>query len=917
MKKADAGGTAFADLVWKPIVLIEMKKRGVDLRKHFRQAFDYWTRLVPNRPRYVVLCNFDEFWVYDFENQMDYPVDQLPLVDLPDNWGPLAFLFPGEEQPIFGSDHDAVTRKAADRLANCFNNLIARHVDRASAQRFTLQMLVSLFSEHIGLLDQYFVTRLIEECQDGGSSFDLIGGLFNAMNTPGGVSGGRFKGVKYFNGGLFASPALIDLAPDELSELRVASRFNWATVSPEIFGTIFEHTISGTHGGKDERHAHGSHFTSPADIMKIITPTIVEPWREQIENASTVKRLNDLLGRIHSYTVLDPACGSGNFLYIAYRELKRLEARLFDRLAEKSSNINQGMFGFVDTKQFYGLDINSFAIELAKVTMMIARKLAIDEFHTIEPALPLGNLDSNFIVRDALIDKAGHPTAWPQVDVIIGNPPFLDARKMTIEFGRTYVGLLEAAYPEVPRRADYCTYWIRKTNDAISNCLPSDRLGGRAGLVGTQNIRNNQSRIGGLDYVVSTGTIVEAVDNQPWSGEAVVHVSIVNWIKTHDPAIIPDGRRLWSQVPKLLPAARRKPGKGSAAKEYELNFRIVDNINSALSAEIDVSGAKPLPCNRSPKKCFEGQQPGHKGFRIKRAEFLALPQDVRESGIVYPYLVGAEMVSGRFESSPQYVIDFGDRDILEASQFPVLMDLVRQRVLPKWQRNANSEHSDTGKQTGEHQNRLGTWWRLKRRRRDLIDSISLLPRYFVCVRHTKRPIFQFVNSDIRPDSSLTCFAFADDYSFGVLQSHVHWLWFISKCSNIKVEPRYTSDTIFDTFPWPQSPSSAQIDAIAETGRRLRQVRATSLAKKGGLRAMYRTLDMPGRNQLRDSHKELDAAVISAYGFSSKQDLLTQILKLNADVSARMFSGQAVVSPGIPPDYPHPKKLITDDCIKPK
>lgn len=141
--KEDGGGTAFADFVWKPVVLIEMKRRGADLSRHFRQAFDYWIRLVPGRPRYVVLCNFDEFWIYDFETQMDSPVDRLRLADLPDRYGPLAFLFPTPEKPVFGNDHEAVTREAADRLAVCFNKLIVRGIERPLAQRFVLQMLVA------------------------------------------------------------------------------------------------------------------------------------------------------------------------------------------------------------------------------------------------------------------------------------------------------------------------------------------------------------------------------------------------------------------------------------------------------------------------------------------------------------------------------------------------------------------------------------------------------------------------------------------------------------------------------------------------------------------------------------------------------------------------------------------------------
>lgn len=142
--KEDGGGTAFADYVWKPVVLVEMKKRGQNLGRHFRQAFDYWIRLAPNRPKYVVLCNFDEFWIYDFDSaQIDTPLDVVKLTDLSERWGPLAFLFPTNEKPVFGNDHEAVTREAADRLAVCFNHLVARGIERPLAQRFILQMLVS------------------------------------------------------------------------------------------------------------------------------------------------------------------------------------------------------------------------------------------------------------------------------------------------------------------------------------------------------------------------------------------------------------------------------------------------------------------------------------------------------------------------------------------------------------------------------------------------------------------------------------------------------------------------------------------------------------------------------------------------------------------------------------------------------
>jgi type II restriction/modification system DNA methylase subunit YeeA len=391
--KEDGGGTAFADCVWKPLVLIEMKKRGTDLAKHHRQAFEYWTRLVPGRPHYVVLCNFDEFWVYDFDVQLDEPMDRVAIAELPERFGPLAFLFPTEERPVFAVNKEEVTRTSADRLATLFSKLVARNVERDTAQRFVLQCLIALFSEDIGLLDEYMFTRLLEECKTPAQAYDLIGGLFEAMNTPGKTFGGRFRGVDYFNGGIFATPSKLEIQNDEVSLLKQAAKPNWKNVRPEIFGTIFQHSVEA-----EERRAFGAHFTSAIDIMKVIKPTITDPWETLIGRARSLSALQSLHERMQHYRVLDPACGSGNFLYLAYREVKRLEKKLFDRMDEVSGREDkQRRISFVTARQFYGIDIIPFAVELAKVTMMIARKLAIEELKIDEPALPFDDLDDNFM----------------------------------------------------------------------------------------------------------------------------------------------------------------------------------------------------------------------------------------------------------------------------------------------------------------------------------------------------------------------------------------------------------------------------------------------------------------------------------------------------------------------------------------
>ena len=180
----DTQGTGYADLVWKPRVLIEMKKRGERLQLHFRQAFDYWLRLVPNRPRFVILCNFDEFWIYDFDRQIDEPVDRVATTDLPRRYPALNFLFPDRLNPQFGVDREAITREAASQVGELFRRLVGRGEDRARAQRFILQLVVAMFAEDSEMMPRGIVSRMVDDCLGKGeSSFDLFGALFRQMDT--------------------------------------------------------------------------------------------------------------------------------------------------------------------------------------------------------------------------------------------------------------------------------------------------------------------------------------------------------------------------------------------------------------------------------------------------------------------------------------------------------------------------------------------------------------------------------------------------------------------------------------------------------------------------------------------------------------------------------------------------------------
>jgi SAM-dependent methyltransferase len=425
--------TKFADLVWPGRVLIEMKSRGEKLSKHYQQTFDYWLNLVPHRPPYVVLCNFDELWIYDFNTQLQEPLEKLKVSELRERHAALNFLYPRKSVPIFGNNWVEVTREAAKDVANVFNSLVAGGESRESARRFVLQSVVAMFAEDIGLLPEDLFTSLLDECRKAenptAASYDLIGNLFRQMNDPKPARGGRYAGVDYFNGGLFAKVEPIGLQPPAIGLLFEAAKENWSRVQPVIFGTLFEGSL-----GKDERHALGAHFTYEADIQKIVRPTIVRPWEERIADGKNVAELLELLRQLRAFRVLDPACGSGNFLFVAYRALRELEQNLLLKLfgQDKRQFEKVGTASGISPKQFFGLDVNDNAVETAKVTLMLARRLATRSAHEFwdahadvlpggdthalqfEKDLPLDNLDGNIICADALF------TPWPEADVIIG-----------------------------------------------------------------------------------------------------------------------------------------------------------------------------------------------------------------------------------------------------------------------------------------------------------------------------------------------------------------------------------------------------------------------------------------------------------------------------------------------------------------
>lgn len=915
IKFSSSGKTKFADCLWCPQngdgVLIEMKKRSTkNLESHFNQARDYWIEMNPEtvigagaqKPKYIILCSFDTFLIYKHLS----PVDEISIDDFIDRVSAFNFMLPKAKEPIFKNNIEAISREAADTIGDIFKHLVIDlKQDRATSQRFLLQCVLSLFSEDFGLLPQSIFTELVYECLNGASSFDLFGGLFRQMASEAPAKGGRFKEVKYFNGGLFDVVDPIEMDKQSLRMLESACKFNWKYVNPIIFGALFEGTM-----GSEERHKFGAHFTYEADILKIVNPTIIRPWKEKIDGANKLHELSALLDQLEHFKVLDPACGCGNFLYVAYRAMKDIEMQIVEKIAANFSakSATSVKFGIsrITTKQFYGIDALPIAVDVARVTMMLGKELAAHEWNkriepltqtlglSIDAGLPLDRLEDNIICADSLFCE------WPEFDVVIGNPPYQSKNKMAREMDAAYIDSVRKKYPEVPGRADYCVYWFRRAHDEMKE-------GQRAGLVGTNTIRQNYSREGGLDYIVANGGVItDAVSTQVWSGDAAVHVSIANWIKGQDSC-------------KKRLAFQRGDSNDSPFEYFD-----IENINSALSLEVDLTSARALKINADTPACFQGQTHGHKGFLIPRDEAIAiLKKYPTYSSCLRPFLTADEMIGNIVSQPGRFVIDFRKHDVFSAKKYADLYDRIMETVYADKKAKAEAEEkknaetlkkSPKAKTNNDHQAAFKIWWRMFRTRNDLMDIIETIPRYIACGRVTKRPIFEFISSEISPNDALQVFPLPDDYSFGILQSTIHWEWFTARCSTLTERFRYTSDTVFDSFPWPQSPTNKDIEKISGLSVELRNARRKVMYEHTwSLRDLYRVMEETPDNPVSRIQDRLDSAVMDAYGIKKNDDILQFLLNLNKSLAEKEGNDQDVVGPGLPKSV-NAAEFITGDSV---
>ncbi|MHB1241971.1 MAG: DNA methyltransferase [Gaiellaceae bacterium] len=813
--KLPKGG--FIDMLWPGVCIVEMKgpkDAGKLTELYHSQAFPYWSVSgTPEHepPPYVVMCSVTRFQVW--KPGYAEPHAEFGIEELPERAEALGFLAGFE--PKFETDRAELTKGAVELVTSVFAEIEARRDTPPETLRdFVLQCVWCMFAEDLGLLpDRMFTKLLVGLVQDPSrASEDELGGLFEIVNTPGPrPSHGVYENAPFVNGQLFEKPARVHLTTAEVARLREATTFDWKLVEPAIFGYLLEGAL-----GRERQWRFGAHYTSEEDIKEVVGPTVIDPWRERLAACLTLPDVQAAQDDLATFHVLDPACGSGNFLYVAYRELRAIEAELAERERELRTaaglepTARERVFGL---RNLHGIEREPFAVKLARVTLWMGHALAVRELKLPnEDVLPLEPLP-NIWLHDAL------KVEWPPVQAIIGNPPYHGSQQIRSELGDDYARFLQDEFRIGLK--DYAAYWFRKAHGALPPW-------GRAGFVVTNSISQNRNRGPTLGWILENdGVITNAVSKRPWPGIAVVNVSIVNWVKK------PSG----PLAPALLDGVE------------------VDAITPALRAEgQDVSSARQLPQNAG--RAFQGPIPADGGgflLTAAEAEVLLTQSDSDYRAVVRPYLTSEDLGQRPGHAPSRYAIDFGFLTLEQAQKYPAALQIVRERVKP-----FRDSNRDEGFRT--------RWWQFGRPRRAMRTALIPLSRYVAGTRHGTRLHFCWCDPSILASDATNVFAFEGDYEIGILLSKMHGEWARAQSSTIRMDIRYTPTSAFETFPWPH-PTEEQREEIGARARALIERRQAICAEREiGLTKLYNEVDEGAYADLAKLHRRLDEAVAEAYGW---------------------------------------------------
>lgn len=640
---------------------------------------------------------------------------------------------------------------------------------------FLTQCLFCFFAEDVGLLPGRMFEGLVGN--KGLTSDRLTEGLKNLfvkMRT-GGMYGNDC--IPWFNGGLFKKVNVPNLSIMEMTELRNAAALNWSAIDVSIFGTLFERGLD-----PSKRSQLGAHYTDPATIMRIVEPVLVRPltqqWETQFEliraHMSKSAKRNDKnhraaqkqfvlwLEQLKEYRVLDPACGSGNFLFMGLKALKDIEHK--SHLDAAIAGLDREADLVTGTHNVLGIELNEYAAELARVTVWIGElQWRIEHGYAFKVNPVLEQLD-HIECRDALLSFEGAQVteaAWPQASVVIGNPPFLGDKMMRSELGDAYTDALRLTYKDrVPGGADLVMFWFEKSRNQM------EKFGlGSAGLVATNSIRQRGNRPV-MERIQNTTRIYEAWADMPWVNEgAAVRVSLVCFGNATQAARL-DG----VDVAQLFPDLKAQ-------------------VNGA--SEVDLTTAQPLTENADASYfglCLAGP------FKVSAhtvSQWLREPNvnGKPNSEVLRPIFNGSD-ITRRWSGT--WTIDFGARlSEAEASEFEKPFEFARQTVFPV---RVNNNRASRAKY----------WWRHGEARPGLRSKLALLNRYIATVETAKHRFFVFFPVSVAPEHSLIVIPRADDTTFGLLSSRLHVVWALARGGRMGKgnDPRYNSLAAFEPFPFP-------------------------------------------------------------------------------------------------------------------
>jgi type II restriction/modification system DNA methylase subunit YeeA len=867
------GGDGFADVWKRGFFAWEYKGKRHDLKAAYKQLLDYREDL--ENPPLLIVSDIERIEIHTNFTGLKPVVETITLDEMAVDPSRALYLLrdvfaaPEEFRPRI--EPAQITEKAAKSFAGIAQSLRDRGHDPQQVAHFLDRILFCLFAEDAGLLPKGILGRLSLAAKGRSDVFtQALGQMFMRMADGGGLFG--TEDVDWFDGGLFDSGEVLPLTGTEIQTLIEVSRLNWALIEPAIFGTLFERGLD-----PDQRAQLGAHYTGRDDIWKLVEPVILRPLRREYAEMQTRvtqliladKRITKatpkdqdpnavfeaFLDRLRGIRVLDPACGSGNFLIIALWALKDLE---FEAIQWGSLVLKRPMqLPQIGPAAALGIELNAYAAELARVTVWIGEIQWMIRHGLGWRSNPILRRLDTIENRDALLDLSD-PTnpreaEWPAAEFIVGNPPFLGGKWMRRGLGDAYVNILFSVYDgRVPREADFVTYWHEKARAWIEAGRTR-----RAGLLANQSIRSGANRKV-LHRITETGQLFFARADDPWVLKgASVHISFV----AQD-----DG----------------------SETDIELDGHRVDRINTDLTSGLDLTSIRTLPENLGIS--FMGDTKSGP-FEIDNATAQHLlrqpnPDGRSNADVVRPWINGEDL-NGR--NRRMWIIDFGvDLSESEAALYEAPFEYVREHVRPKRLNNTRAAYAEK-------------WWLHVEPRPGLRNATSGLRRYIATTRVSPHRIFAWVPVATLPDSRLIAFATDEDYVFGLLHSRVHETWSRHTAGAQRREAvsgfTYTPSTCFETFPFPD-PTPELRERVGEAAKRLDDLRSGWLNPPG-----LEPADLEKRtltnlyNQrptwLVNAHEELDRAVLDAYGWPhdmSDEQILQCLLAMNLERAAQEANG---------------------------